>query len=126
QWVKNNWQQILSDPRYTVKAVNAAAYGASLVHLDEHNEPVAPLYSYLKPMPETIAEQFYSTHGNPEDIAIQTGSPSMGFLNSGLQLYWLKYARPEVFRKIKTSLHLPQYIIYLLTGRKVNEYTSLG
>src|SRR5690606_12862834 len=72
QWVKNNLQQIQSDPRYTVKAVNAAAYGASLVHLDEHNEPVAPLYSYLKPMPETIAEQFYSTHGNPEDIAIQT------------------------------------------------------
>ncbi len=126
QWVKNNWQQILSDPRYTVKAVNAAAYGASFVHLDENYEPVAPLYSYLKPMPEAIAEQFYSTHGKPEDIAIQTGSPSMGFLNSGLQLYWLKYAHPEVFKKIKTSLHLPQYIIYLLTGRKVNEYTSLG
>ena len=126
EWVKTNWKKILSNPNYQVNAVNAAAYGASFVHLDENNEPVAPLYSYLKPMPEDVAQKFYETYGTPADIAIQTGSPAMGMLNSGLQIYWLKQAHPEVFKKIRTSLHLPQYLIYLLTGRKVNEYTSLG
>lgn len=125
-WVRSHWQRILDNPEYNVRSVNATAYGASFVHLNESHKPVGPLYSYLKPLPEVFAKQFNARHGSPSDIALQTGSPELGFLNSGKQLYWIKYARPELFQEIRTSLHLPQYIIYLLTGRKVTEYTSIG
>ncbi|MBU2951025.1 carbohydrate kinase [Tamlana agarivorans] len=47
-------------------------------------------------------------------------------LNSGLQLYWLKQTQPEVFKKIKYSLHLPQYLSYIFTGIPLSEYTSIG
>ena len=47
-------------------------------------------------------------------------------LNSGLQLYWLKKTKPEVFKKIKYSLHLPQYLSYIFTGIPLSEYTSIG
>lgn len=126
EWVRSNWKKITENTGYTVRSVNATAYGASFVHLNESHKTVGPLYSYLKPFPSEYAEQFSKAYGSPEDIAIQTGSPNLGMLNSGKQLYWIKYARPELFREIRTSLHLPQYIIFLLTGRKISEYTSIG
>ncbi|QRR01850.1 FGGY-family carbohydrate kinase [Dyadobacter sandarakinus] len=125
-WVQTKWMELLESPKYDIKAVNVAGYGASLVHLDASNKPLTPLYSYLKPFPESLSRQFYSTYGDPTRISLQTGSPSMGMLNSGMQLYWLKYTRPDIYAQIATTLHLPQYILYLLTGRKVSDYTSLG
>ena len=125
-WVKNRWADLLANPKYDIKAVNVAAYGASLVHLDASNKPLTPLYSYLKPFPAALLNQFYSTYGDPTRLSLQTGSPAMGMLNSGMQLYWLKYTRPDVYAHIATTLHLPQYILFLLTGRKVSDYTSLG
>ena len=37
-------------------------------------------------------------------------------LNSGLQLYRLKYEHPEVFHQIKYSLHLPQYLSFIFSS----------
>ena len=59
-------------------------------------------------------------------LAQQTASPPLGMLNSGLQLYWLKYAKPEIFRKIRWSLHFPQFLSFLFTGLPLSEYTSIG
>jgi sugar (pentulose or hexulose) kinase len=126
QWVQNHWEDLKNDETYEIQAVNVSGYGATLVHLDGFDKPVCPIYSYLKPFPEALATQFYGQYGDPMRIALQTGSPPMGFLNSGLQLYWLKYARPKVYDQIKTTFHLPQYILFLLTGRKVSDFTSLG
>jgi L-fuculokinase len=125
-WVRRHWDALKKRPEYSIKAINVAGYGATLVHLDAHDRPVTPLYSYLKPFPKELSEQFYSTYGDPTRIALQTGSPIMGMLNTGMQLYWLKHTRPEAFQQIKTTLHLPQYILFLLTGRKVSDFTSIG
>jgi sugar (pentulose or hexulose) kinase len=126
KWVQDRWNELLLNPEYDIKAVNVAAYGASLVHLDAANKPLTPLYSYLKPFPEDLLRQFYSTYGDPTRLSLQTGSPAMGMLNSGMQLYWLKHTKPDIYKQIAMTLHLPQYILYLLTGRKVSDYTSLG
>ncbi|TDB64157.1 FGGY-family carbohydrate kinase [Arundinibacter roseus] len=126
QWVQKHWEELKHDDSFEIQAVNVSGYGASFVHLDARDQPVAPLYSYLKPFPEALAAQFYSEYGEPMRLALQTGSPPMGLLNSGLQMYWLKYARPETYAQVRTSLHLPQYILFLLTGRKVSDFTSLG
>ncbi len=126
QWVRATAEALRSDGRFQIGRVHCTAYGASFVHLDAQNQPVAPLYNYLKPFPEATLSKFMDQYGPAADIARQTASPVLGFLNSGLQLYWLKHHRPDIFQKTAASLHLPQYIAYLLTGQMASEMTSIG
>ncbi|WP_405379992.1 FGGY-family carbohydrate kinase [Maribacter sp. LLG6340-A2] len=125
-WLKNVFDRILKSEKYNITAINFSTYGASLVHLDEHGEVVAPLYNYTKPLDTKITEAFFEKYGPEEHIALATGSSNDGMLNSGMQLYWLKHTKPELFKKIRYSLHLPQYISYIFTGIPISEYTSIG
>lgn len=125
-WVQDTLQKLMNDDHYDITSINFSTYGASLVHLDKTGKPLTPLYNYLKPYPEELQVTFYEKYGSPETIARQTASPQLGMLNSGMQLYWLKYHRPEIFAQIHWSLHFPQYLSYLLTGLPVSEYTSIG
>ncbi|MDZ7720236.1 MAG: FGGY family carbohydrate kinase [Balneolaceae bacterium] len=123
-WIKFQFQK--AQKKYEIQALNFSAYGASFVHIDKNGQPVTPLYNYLKNFPEELLDQFYKSVGGREKFALETASPPMGMLNSGLQLYWLKYQKPEIFKKIKNSLHLPNYLSYLFTGKSISELTSIG
>lgn len=125
-WLKTSWEEIEKDKTISIKSVNFTTYGASFVHLDSNNQVVTPLYNYLKPYPDSILEDFYQKHGNSIDFASLTASPSLGMLNSGLQIFWLKYHKPHLFRQIRTSLHFPQYCAYLFSGKLNTEMTSIG
>lgn len=126
EWIQGLFRRILQSDAYDIRDINFSTYGASFVHVDQYGQPVAPLYNYLKPYPEDILRSFHDKYGDALTIARETASPALGMLNSGLQLYWLKYAKPEIFAKIRWSLHLPQYISYLFTGIPVSDYTSIG
>jgi sugar (pentulose or hexulose) kinase len=125
-WITSSLERMLLNPQYTIKAINFSAYGASFVYIDETGKPILPLYNYLKPYPELLLEEFYSTYGGKEEFARRTASPVLGSLNSGLQFYRIKYEKPEVFKKIKYALHLPQYLSFILTGKPTSEITSIG
>lgn len=120
--------QVLEEAQrsWSVRALNFSTYGASWVHLDAKGQEVGPLYNYLKPFPDSLSEQFFTAYGPEGDWSLQTASPSLGMLNSGLQLYWLQQERKEQFRQIHRSLHLPQYCSYLVSGQQQAEHTSLG
>ena len=77
-------------------------------------------------MPEGVLEGFYESFGGVEEFSRQTASPALGMLNSGLQALWLKRKKPDVYARVRTILHFPQYLSYLFTGKKVSEYTSIG
>lgn len=126
RWIMQNIQEVREDNSVILKKINFSGYGASLVHLDETGKPVTPLYDYLKPCPEELLNQFYRSYKGREGLSLETASPPLGMLNSGLQLYWLKYGKPEVFKRIRKSLHFPQYLSYLLTGKYISELTSIG
>ena len=125
-WVKSTFEKLQHHPKYQVEAVNFSGYGASFVHLDKNGHPIAPLYNYLKPFPTKLLTEFHDKYGDPLTFATQTASPPLGMLNSGLQLFWLKYAKPELFKKVRWSLHLPQYLSYLISGWPISECTSIG
>lgn len=125
-WIKNTFHNILKSKDYKVKAVNFSSYGASFVHLDDMGQVVTPLYNYTKPINKDIIAKFYAQYGPELKFCRETGTTREGMLNSGIQLYWLKHEKPELFSKIKYSLHLPQYLSYLFTGIPVSEYTSIG
>lgn len=127
QWVQAQWQALQQNPLYAVKGLNFTGYGATWVHLDAEGQVLLPLYSYLRPLPEAYVRQFYaSLEQSPEEFAATTRTPHLGMLNAGLQLYWLKYAHPQQYARIHTSLHLPQYLSSLITGDMYSDYTSVG
>lgn len=111
---------------FNITKLNFSTYGASMVHLNRNGEPLTSLYNYLKPMPKEVEKEFYSKYGPKSDFERITASPALGMLNSGLQLYWLKKTRPDVFNKIDQTLHFPNYLSYLFTRKAVAEKTSLG
>lgn len=84
-WVRSHYQALRQHPHYALRGVNFTAYGASFVHLGADDQPVAPLYNYLKPLPDGIAARFRADLGAAgEDFATATRSPWLGMLNSGL------------------------------------------
>lgn len=127
-WVLGQYELLSKNSNYNIKAINFATYGASFVHIDAAGKPLTPLYNYLKPLPVSIKEKFLADYFNnsADEFALNTASPLMGMLNSGLQLYWLKHTQTEVWKSIQYSLHLPQYLSYLFTGKALSDYTSVG
>lgn len=125
-WMENCLYSALNTGDYKIKALNFATYGATLIYLGPDGERLTPAYNYLKPMPEGILNGFYEKYGGIEEFSRKTASPALGMLNSGLQSLWLKRTKPAIFSRVKTVLHLPQYLSYLFTHQKVSEYTSIG
>jgi sugar (pentulose or hexulose) kinase len=125
-WIKNSFDKIINDKRFDVRATNFSAYGASFVNIDKNGKVITPLYNYLKPYPEKIKQQFYAMYGDENVIARETASPVLGSLNSGLQLYRLKYEKPELFKRIAFAFHLPQYLSYVVADYPASEITSIG
>jgi sugar (pentulose or hexulose) kinase len=125
-WIKDSFNKIYNGTRFNIQAINFSAYGASFVNIDEQGKIITPLYNYLKPYSEKLKQQFYNTYGDESLIAKETASPVLGSLNSGLQLYRLKYEQPEIFKQIRYSLHLPQYLSYIFSNQNATDITSIG
>lgn len=126
EWIKGIFNEILKAENYDIRAINFSTYGASFVHIDKKGDPVTPLYNYTKEFPKDLEVEFLEKYGPKEQFELETGSPFSGFLNSGLQLYWIKKTKPGIFDKIKHALHFPQYVSYLFTGIPVSDFTSVG
>ena len=126
EWIRNSFSQIQNDKRFEIKAVNFSGYGASFVYLDENKNVIPPLYNYLKPYPQPLLKKFYDDYGGESQFSKITASPILGNLNSGMQLYRLKYERPEMFKRITYALHLPQYLSFVLSSSLHSDITSIG
>ncbi len=126
EWVLNSFKMLMQLIDFEIKAVNFSAYGASFVHIMQEGSKLLPLYNYLKPYPQDLQNEFYKTYGGEIKMSKETASPVSGSLNSGLQLYRIKKLQPEIFGIIITSLHLPQYLSYLITDKQFSDITSIG
>lgn len=126
KWCTSVFKRILAKSDYDIRALNFSCYGASLVHIDNEGNALTPLYNYLKPIDEKISNFFYKKYGPEDEFSRTTGSLNLGMLNTGMHLYWLKKTKPEVFEKIKYSMHLPQYLSFIFTGKATGEHTNIG
>lgn len=125
-WIFASCEKHMADNNYIVKGINFTTYGATLMYLDKKGERQTPVYNYLKPMPGGIVEPLYTANGGEAEFCRNTASPALGMLNSGFQALWLKSEKPEIFKQVKSILHLPQYLSYLFTGAVSSEHTSIG
>ncbi|MEH6307993.1 FGGY family carbohydrate kinase [Olivibacter sp. CPCC 100613] len=124
--VFDSLHEVFRKDEFEIKAINFSTYGASFVYIDESGKPLTPLYNYLKAYPESLKDQFYDQYGGEENFALQTASPVLGSLNSGMQLYRLKHEKPAVFNQLYKALHLPQYMSFLISGKVYSDMTSIG
>src|SRR5690606_31740870 len=115
--VFDSLHEVFHRKEFDIRAINFTSYGASFVYIDEAGRPLTPLYNYLKTLPEGIQERLHATYGGEHQFSLDTASPVLGSLNSGLQLLRIKETRPDVFSQIKYALHLPQYLSFLISGQ---------
>jgi len=125
-WIMSTLKEHLRNTAVEIVGLNFSAYGASLMHLGEDGKPLTPLYNYLKPFPQDILDPFYERYGGAANFACETASPLLGSLNSGLQIYRIQNSQSSVYRQIHRSVHFPQYLSSLFTGRYVSDMTSIG
>jgi sugar (pentulose or hexulose) kinase len=125
-WLLTTWQEIKQLPQFEIKALNFSSYGASFVQVDHNGKPVSPLYNYLKPFTPKLLDKFYTKYGGKIEFPKTTASPILGNLNSGMQLYSLKYEKSEIYKKTHLALHLPQYLSAVFTHQFYSEITSIG
>ena len=126
KWLISSLEWALKSNEYTIKAVNFSAYGASLVYIDERGEVIAPLYNYLKKYPVELKEGLYAKYGGAQKISLETASPVLDSLNSGMQLYRVMKEKPELYQQTKFALHLPQFASFLVSKKACSDITSIG
>lgn len=124
--VFDSLHEIFRKTEFEVKAINFTSYGASFVLIKEDGQPLTPLYNYLKAYPQELKDELHNQYGGLEKFSLDTASPDLGSLNSGLQLFRVKKERPQVFKEIHCALHLPQYLSFLLSGKLYSDKTSIG
>ena len=124
--VFDSLHEIFRLDQFDIKAINFTSYGASVVYLDDSGRPIAPLYNYLKSYPQELAKQLYNSHGGIKNFSLTTASPTLGSLNSGLQIYRTMKEKPELYKNTTCILHLPQYLSFLVSGKLYSDMTSLG
>ena len=125
-WIKKVFYKYLNSNKYKITKVNFSAFGATLVHLDSSFKIIKPVYDYNKKIDEETISLFYSKYGPEKNFSLSTGSKNLNMLNSGKQIFWLKRKKPNLYKRIKYSLHLPQYLSFLFTDELATEYTSIG
>ncbi len=125
KWCLDAFANLSTMSAYSVKAINFSAYGASFVHINTDGKPILPLYNYLKNYPKALKENFFREYGGEQSVSKSTASPVLDSLNSGLQLYRLKYEK-RLLSSHGYSLHLPQYLSYLITKQVYSDITSIG
>jgi sugar (pentulose or hexulose) kinase len=126
RWIKETAERLILDDKFNINSINFSGYGASFVHLDAELKLIPPIYNYLKPFSDKLKDKFFSAHSPMEKILVETAGPFLGSLNSGLLLYAIKETKPDLYKRIKYSLHLPQYLSFIFTGKVFSDITSIG
>ena len=119
-----------------VRCISISTHGATIALLGRSKNRVCkgdgglvfPIVSYEQGIDDEEDEGFYrDLRLTPRQMQARTGTPRLGWLlNHGKQVYWLQRRFPERFARVTDVLMFPQYLSYLLTGKKAAEPTYLG
>ncbi|MCQ5202365.1 rhamnulokinase [Mordavella massiliensis] len=104
------------------KSMGIDTWGVDYVLLDDRDEIIGETYGYRDRRTDGIDEEVAGIIGERE-LYQRTGIEKMTF-NTLYQLMALKKEHPEELEQAKALLFVPDYFHFLLTGKKVNEYTE--
>lgn len=104
------------------ESIGVDTWAVDFVLLDDNDQLLTDAVAYRDPRTDGVMEEVVSLFMK-ERLYLETGIQFQKF-NTIYQLYALKKQNPEVLEKAKTFLMIPDYFHFLLTGKKVNEYTN--
>lgn len=107
---------------YTPKTVGIDTWGVDFVLLDENDQLIGNAVAYRDERTNgiySVADRIMA----PDAVYRRTGIQRQPF-NTIYQLIALKQEHPEQLEQAKNFLMVPDYLAFLLTGTKVNEYTN--
>lgn len=104
------------------KSVGIDTWGVDFVLLDENDEVIGNTVSYRDSRTEGMIEEL-SNIISKDKLYFHTGI-QFNRINTIYQLFAIKRNKPEFLEKANTFLMIPDYLNFLLTGKKVNEYTE--
>lgn len=103
-------------------SMSVDTWAVDYVLLDEQDQVLGDTYGYRDRRTAGMDEEVYRLISQ-EDLYRRTGIQKQIF-NTIYQLMAAKKQTPKLLEKAKTFLMLPDYFQFLLTGRKVSEYTN--
>ncbi|NPC91953.1 rhamnulokinase [Bacillus sp. WMMC1349] len=103
-------------------SIGIDTWAVDFVLLDENDQLLTDAVSYRDSRTDGMMEEVFNIISK-ERLYLETGIQFQKF-NTIYQLYSLKKNHPELLEKAKSFLMIPDYLNFLLTGRKVNEYTN--
>ncbi|MCM3602988.1 rhamnulokinase [Robertmurraya korlensis] len=103
-------------------SIGIDTWAVDFVLLDENDEPLTEAVSYRDPRTDGMMEEVFQIISK-ERLYLETGIQFQKF-NTIYQLYSLKKNHPDILAKAKSFLMIPDYLNFLLTGKKSNEYTN--
>lgn len=104
------------------KSMGIDTWGVDFVLLDDKDEVLGNTVSYRDSRTEGMIEEL-SNVISKDKLYFHTGI-QFNRINTIYQLFALKRNKAELLEKAKTFLMIPDYLNFLLTGKKVNEYTD--
>jgi rhamnulokinase len=104
------------------ESIGIDTWAVDFLLLDEKDQPLTDAVSYRDPRTDGMIEEV-SKLVPKETLYTKTGIQFQKF-NTLYQLYSIKQNNPEILNQAKTFLMVPDYLNFLLTGMKVNEYTN--
>lgn len=103
-------------------SIGIDTWAVDFVLLDENDKILGNSVSYRDDRTEGMMEEAFKVI--PKDMMyLYTGIQFQRF-NTVYQLLSIKKNNPELLEKAKTFLMIPDYLNFLLTGKKANEYTN--
>ncbi len=102
--------------------VGVDTWGVDFVLLDENDELIGQAVGYRDSRTEGMDEEIYKVI-SAEELYRRTGIQK-AIYNTIYQLMALKKKKPEQLAAAKTLLMIPDYMHFLLTGQKTQEYTN--
>lgn len=126
--IENLWNQVKNGiVECGKRGIKPVAFGidtwaVDFVLLDESGKLIGNSVAYRDSRTDKIMDEVFNLIPK-EELYGKTGIQFQKF-NTVYQLMAIKKSNPEYFEKAKDFLMIPDYINYLLTGVKVNEYTN--
>ncbi|MBP3952230.1 rhamnulokinase [Bacillus suaedae] len=103
-------------------SIGIDTWAVDFVLLDENDQLLTNAVAYRDPRTDGMMEEVTSIIMK-ERLYLETGIQFQKF-NTIYQLYSLKKRDPEILKRAKSFLMIPDYLHFLLTGVKANEYTN--
>lgn len=104
-----------------IKALGVTSFGESCVLLDKDDHPIRPVMLYTDPRGSEECRELTAKLGRERIEQITGVAPHSMY--SLPKLMWIKKNSPEDYARTKRVLMMEDFVIYLLTGNAVIDYS---